>query len=96
MPSQPNRPPEAQRSEPDPGHRVKDVRIVDERLCLDLEDGQTVSVPVEIYPRLANGTDKQRANWHLIRSGWGIHWPDLDEDIDTFALLSGTGPSQSQ
>jgi hypothetical protein len=71
---------------------VKDVRIVDERLCIVLENGQTVSVPVEIYPQIANGTDEQRANWHLIRSGRGIHWPDLDENIDTFAFLSGTHP----
>ena len=79
-------------TELDPSHRVKNVRIVDERLCIDLEDGQTVSIPVEIYPRIANGTDEQRANWHLIRSGCGIHWPDLDADIDTFAFLSGTRP----
>ena len=76
----------------DPSHRVKNVHIVDERLCIDLEDGQTVSVLVEIYPRIANGTDEQRANWQLIRSGLGIHWPDLDENIDTFAFLSGTRP----
>ena len=81
-----------QSSDLDPGHRVKDVRFVDERLCVDLEDGQTVSVPVEVYPRLANGTDEQRANWHPTRSGWGIRWPDLDEDIDTPSLLSGTRP----
>ena len=84
-----------QSSDLDPGHRVKDVRIVDERLSVDLEDGQTISVPVEVYPRLANGTDEQRANWHTTRSGWGIHWPDLDEDIDTSALLSGIRPSPS-
>ncbi len=84
-----------QPSDLEPKHRVKDVRIVNERLYVDLEDGQTVSVPVEIYPRLANGTDKQRANWHLIRSGWSIHWPDLDEDIDTLVLLSGVRPPQS-
>jgi len=75
---------------------VKDVRIVDERLYVDLEDGQTVSVPVEIYPRLANGTDEQRANWHLIRSGLGIHWPDLDVSIASHALLFGTRPSESR
>ena len=81
-----------QPSELDPSHRVKNVRIVDERICIDLEDGQTVSVPVEIYPRIANGTDEQRANWHFTHSGWSIHWPDLDADIDTLAFLSGTRP----
>ena len=90
MPSQPKA--TVTQTELDPSHRVKNVRIVDERLCIDLEDGQTVSVPVEIYPRIANGTDEQRANWQFIRSGLDIHWPDLDENIDTFAFLSGTRP----
>jgi hypothetical protein len=85
-----------QSSDLDPGHRVRDVRIVDERLYVDLEDGQTLSVPVEIYPRLATGTDERRANWHSTRSGWGIHWPDLDEDIDTSSLLSGIRPAPPQ
>ena len=90
MPSQPKA--TVTQTELAPSHRVKNVRIVDERLCIDPEDGQTVSVLVEIYPRIANGTDEQRANWQLIRSGLGIHWPDLDENIDTFAFLSGTRP----
>ncbi len=90
MPSQPKAP--VTQTEFDPSHRVKNVHIVDERLCIDLEDGQTVSVLVEIYPRIANGTDEQRANWQFIPSGLGIHWPDLDENVDTFALLSGTRP----
>lgn len=90
VPSQPKA--TVTQTELDPSHRVKNVRIVDERLCIDPEDGQTVSVLVEIYPRIANGTDEQRANWQLIRSGLGIHRPDLDENIDTFAFLSGTRP----
>ena len=71
MPSQPKA--TVTQTELDPSYRVKNVHIVDERLCIDLEDGQTVSVLVEIYPRIANGTDEQRANWQLIRSGLDIH-----------------------
>ena len=37
----------------DSRHCAKDVRFVDERLCVDFEDGRTISVPVEVYPRLA-------------------------------------------
>jgi hypothetical protein len=49
-----------------------------------------VSVPVAWYPRLAEGTPRERRHWELIGPGIGIHWPDLDEDISVEALLLWT------
>ncbi len=72
------------------------VRFVDERLCVNFEDGRTISVPVEAYPRLAQGSDEQRANWQLTQSGSEIHWPDLDENIETPDLLPGVRPQKSR
>ena len=40
------------------------------------------------YPRLSHGTPKERAHWHIIGSGEGIHWPDLDEDISVENMIS--------
>lgn len=31
----------------------------------------------------------QRANWRVAGGGFGIHWPDLDEDLSTEGLLRG-------
>lgn len=31
----------------------------------------------------------QRANWRIAGAGYGIHWPDLDEDLATQGLLQG-------
>jgi len=50
---------------------------------------------VEAYPRLAQGSDEQRANWQLTQSGSEIHWPDIDENIETPDLLSGVRPQES-
>ncbi len=80
----------------DSRHCAKDVRFVDERLCVDFEDGRTISVPVEAYPRLAQGSDEQRANWQLTQSGSEIHSPDLDENIETPDLLPGVRPQESR
>ncbi len=76
-------------SDLNPQHRVKDVRVADERLSVNLEDGRTISVPLEWYPSLRKGTPEQRANWQTVGAGWGVHWPDLDEDINVPALLQG-------
>jgi hypothetical protein len=32
---------------------------------------------------------KQRSNWKVCAAGYGIHWPDLDEDLGTEGLLRG-------
>ena len=69
--------------------RVRDVRISDEILTVDLMDGRTISVPLVWYPRLLAGTAKQRAKWEPCAAGYGIHWPALDEDLSTEGLLRG-------
>ena len=69
--------------------RVRDVRVSEDTLTVDLMDGRTISVPLMWYPRLLSGTPKQRSNWKACAAGYGIHWPDLDEDLSTEGLLRG-------
>lgn len=69
--------------------RVADVRCDDASLIVDLMDGRTISVPLAWYPRLAKASETQRANWQLAGGGYGIHWPDIDEDLSTEGLLRG-------
>ncbi|MEA3045504.1 MAG: hypothetical protein QOH47_3342 [Sphingomonadales bacterium] len=69
--------------------RVSDVRFEDDRLIVDLADGRTIAVPVAWYPRLADATPAQRANWEIAGGGYGIHWSDVDEDLSTEGLLRG-------
>ena len=76
-------------SEPRAGERVKDVRVSDDVLSVDLIDGRTISVPLAWYPRLLHGTRAQRDNWRIAGGGYGIHWPDLEEDLSTAGLLRG-------
>ena len=76
-------------SEPSAGTRVKDVRVSDDALSVDLADGRTIIVPLAWYPRLLNATPEQRANWQVAGAGFGIHWPEIDEDLSTEGLLRG-------
>lgn len=69
--------------------RVMNVSIDDVRLVVDLMDGRTIAVPLAWYPRLANATPAQRSNWELAGGGYGIHWPEIDEDLSTEGLLRG-------
>lgn len=76
-------------SQPSPGEQVTDVRSDDDTLSVDLADGRTVTVPLAWYPRLLDATPAQRANWQICGGGFGIHWPEIDEDLSTQGLLEG-------
>lgn len=73
----------------DADERVKDVRFSEDTLSVDLADGRTITVPLVWYPRLLNATQEQREHWQISAAGYGIHWPDLDEDLSTEGLLRG-------
>lgn len=72
------------------------VAITDDAVTIDLVDGRTISVPIAWYPRLAQGTSTERANWRLTGRGEGIHWPELDEDLSVDGLLAGRPSQESQ
>lgn len=76
-------------SAPKFGERVSDVRFDEDSLIVDLADGRTISVPLVWYPRLLDAKPAQRENWEMCGGGFGIHWPDIDEDLSTQGLLEG-------
>ena len=76
-------------SHANPGERVDGVRCTDDELIVDLVDGRTISVPLVWYPRLLAATAEERSNWQVAGGGYGIHWPDIDEDLSTEGLLRG-------
>jgi len=75
--------------EPKAGERVRVVRFTDDAISVDLFDGRTITVPLAWYPRLLHATPEQRENWKIAGAGYGIHWPDIDEDLSTKGLLQG-------
>src|SRR5262245_47846099 len=78
------------------GALAQHVTVTEDTLVVDLVDGRTVSVPLSWYPRLVRGTPAEREHWRLIGRGEGIHWPDLDEDINVSGLLAGRPSGETQ
>ena len=72
------------------------VMLTDDTLTVDLNDGRTISVPIEWFPRLVHATAEERKSWRLIAGGEGIHWEAIDEDVSTTALLAGIPSGESQ
>lgn len=72
------------------------MKVSDDAIIVDLDDGRTVTVPIGWFPRIQCGTSEEVSNWRLIGKGEGIHWSDLDEDISVENLLAGKPSSESQ
>lgn len=71
---------------------VKSVSVSDVALHITFADGRSLSAPLNWFPRLLHGTQKERQAVEI----WGetgLHWEDLDEDIDAVQLFKMMGPS---
>ncbi len=69
--------------------RVAAVEVSEDTLSVALVDGRTILVPLAWYPRLMNATPEQRQHWQIVGGGYGLHWPEIDEDLSTEGLLRG-------
>ena len=77
-----------------PGERILDVQCSEDTLSVDLADGRSLSVPLAWFPKLLHATAEQRKHWELAGAGFGIHWPELDEDLSSEGLLRGAPASR--
>ncbi len=67
--------------------RATRVEFSNGELVVHLEDGRTVHVPLEWFPKLRDASPDELAAWRLIGRAVGIHWPKLDEDLSVRGLL---------
>lgn len=72
-----------------PGERIMRASCTEDSVFVELADGRTVSAPLAWYPRLLHATPQQRSNCVIAGAGYGIHWPELDEDLSVEGLLRG-------
>ena len=67
--------------------------FLDGQIVIAMESGAEIRFPVAENPRLAHGTAEQLSRIEL--SPFGIHWPDLDEDLSVAGLLRGSPTAQA-
>lgn len=57
------------------------------RVHIEMESGLEISFPVAGNPRLEDKPEEQLANIEF--SPYGLHWPDLDEDLSIRGIIAG-------
>ena len=75
--------------------RAIDLQITDAYLVVRVEEGRTLSIPLEWYPRLSNASVPERGNWQFFGGGYAIEWPDLGEHIGIEGLIVGRRSGES-
>ena len=68
---------------------IKDLKIGKDIITAILDDGREVSIPIAWSERLSNASVAQLKNFEIDPYGYGIHWPDVDEDISVKAFIDG-------
>lgn len=66
---------------------IKAIKVTSERLTVELLDGRRVSLPLLLFPTLAEAAPTEQAKWELCGAGTGVHWPLLDYDRSAEGLL---------
>ena len=68
-------------------HHIEDLHFSGEYMILTI-DGEQRKVRVEdISKALIRASEKERSTFEISPSGYGIHWPLIDEDIAVDGLL---------
>jgi hypothetical protein len=69
-------------------YKISKIYFDQENLVLILNDQQYFFKINEISDKLAKANEKERNNFKISPSGYGIHWPSIDEDLSINGLLS--------
>jgi len=67
---------------------ITKLKIETDMLIATISDGRVVSIPIVWFSRLRNASQDQLNNFEISPSGYGIHWPDMDEDISIKSFLN--------
>jgi hypothetical protein len=72
----------------DKAHDVESASILGTTIRLRV-DGRDYEIDLAAQSgRLAKATPQQRSNFIVSPSGYGIHWPDIDEDLSIDGLIA--------
>jgi hypothetical protein len=68
-------------------HNIETISFEQNQICLKI-DGKIIKLPISIVSKkLEAANDLQRNLYTISPSGYGIHWPLIDEDLSVASIL---------
>lgn len=68
-------------------HKIKKVAFTKDELHLKVDGKEYTFRLDKISKKLADASDTERRKYEISPSGYGIHWPLIDEDLSIDALV---------
>ena len=69
-------------------YKINEIYFEKDNLVLILNDQKYLFKIEEISDKLYKADEKDRNNFKVSPSGYGIHWPSIDEDLSINGLLN--------
>ena len=70
-------------------YRVSKVCVDDTHIWVETTNGWKAGYPFSQWHQLAHASQEQRQKFFLSR--YGIHWPELDEDLNFYGMFADAG-----
>ncbi|MBI5827774.1 MAG: DUF2442 domain-containing protein [Deltaproteobacteria bacterium] len=67
------------------------ITFSEDAMHVALSDGRAIIVPLAWYPLLAGASREELERYEISPSGYGVHWPGLDEDLSVLGFLLPEG-----
>jgi hypothetical protein len=68
-------------------HDIKDVKFNNDEMRITIDGKEHTFQLGDVSLRLKNAKETDRENYQISSSGYGIHWPGIDEDLSIDGLL---------
>jgi len=68
-------------------HKIEKIAFVKDTLVLRVDGKEYKFLLSDISRRLANASPDKRGKYEISTSGYGIHWPLIDEDLSIDGLI---------
>lgn len=68
-------------------HDIESVQFISEKLKIIIDGEEHEFELASISKKLAHATEFERTKFQISPSGYGIHWPLIDEDLSIDGLL---------
>jgi|TARA_B100000315_G_scaffold181369_1_gene170248 hypothetical protein len=68
-------------------HEIEKIIFKNNELITQIDGKEYTFQLSDISPKLANASQIERDNYKISPSGYGIHWPSINEDLSIDGLM---------
>lgn len=68
-------------------YHISDINFVNDKMILSVDEREIVIDIADVSNKLLLASDIERSVYKISASGYGVHWPLIDEDISVNELV---------